>query len=195
MVTAGQCRGRRPLQQWPDKPAAEISRKKLAQKIGAKNLTQLNVMRMAAQKLERHSPLMGSKKRDTRHYGRTRKSNGLMLAGTEPLVQARTRPTGRMALQAQVAFISASLCPARRRARRQTQAGFAWAQQPAWPKSKESQCRYGKPTLIAAKMFVFFLFGLAVDAQTRHRPGLEARNADVVAAVFANPVSTIVNAG
>ena len=44
-------------------------------------------------------------------------------------------------------------------------------------------------------MFVFFLFGLAVDAQTRHRPGLEAGNADVVAAVFANSVRTIINTG
>ena len=50
-------------------------------------------------------------------------------------------------------------------------------------------------TLIAAKVFVFFLFGFAVDAQTRHRPGLETGNADVVAAVFTNPVGAIVNAG
>ena len=54
---------------------------------------------------------MGGKKRDTRHCDRTRKRNGLMLTGTEPLVQARTLSTGRMAPQAQVAFMFGKALP------------------------------------------------------------------------------------
>lgn len=48
--------------------------------------------------------------------------------------------------------------------------------------------------LIPAKMFVFFLLRLAVDAQTRHRPGFETGNADFIAAFLADAVGAVVDA-
>ena len=42
-------------------------------------------------------------------------------------------------------------------------------------------------------MFVLFLFGFAVDAQPRHRTGLEPRNTDVVTAIFADAIRSVID--
>ena len=92
--------------------------------------------------------------------GRAHRRSRLRPGNTRRLAQGRSIPTGRMAQQACVTFygthlrytsastlaaarfsqhpLAAHLCPVRIHARRQAQAGFAWAQQPAWPKSKEN---------------------------------------------------------
>ena len=48
--------------------------------------------------------------------------------------------------------------------------------------------------LVAAQMFVLFLLGLAVDAQTGDRTGLETGDGDLFAAFVANTVSAVVDA-
>ena len=49
--------------------------------------------------------------------------------------------------------------------------------------------------LVAAQMFVLFLLGLAVDAQTGDRTGLETGDGDLFAAFVANTVGAVVDAG
>ena len=135
-VTAGHCSGRRPLQQWPDKLATEISRKK----IGAENLGAAIFMRVAAQKLYATAHWLAAT--SATHATVT------ALAGTTAscrLAQNRwckhatflqgARPRKPMWLYVRQASAMLAYAHADRLKR-----VLRGAQQPAWPKSKESQC-------------------------------------------------------
>ena len=57
---------------------------------------------------------------------------------------------------------------------------------------KKAPCGAGS-RLFAADGFAFFLAAFAVDAQLGHRAGLEAGDADLFAAIFANAVGAVLN--
>jgi hypothetical protein len=75
-----------------------------------------------------------------------------------------------------------------------------WSTRALWAKFSDqggnSATRHAEDTepLFSAQMFVFFLPRLAVDTQTRYGPRLQALDADVFPAIFANAVSAVVNA-